>query len=221
MYDRVMSALKTWDWHPHHHSARELLQQFGNGPGMLVVLIEALKNEDWIMRERAAYVLGEIRDRRAMTSLLPLLNDERAVVRFHAVYALEKIGDPRAVEALLTALDDDDADVRYRAASGLGRIGDHRAVAPLIAALNDAKNHVQHSAARALGCLGDPRAIEPLRAMLDDLRAQADASPRLCSALEDALALLQQPERRRRVSDCLPESSAGIGMDGPNWSSDS
>mgnify|MGYP007078758259 CR=1 FL=1 len=40
VYDQVMSALATWDWHPHQRSASSLMREFGTGPGVLVVLIE-------------------------------------------------------------------------------------------------------------------------------------------------------------------------------------
>jgi len=112
-------------------------------------LIKALK--DWRVVDEAAYVLGEIGDKRAVEPLIKALEDEDRNVRWGAAEALGYIGDKRAVEPLIKALEDEDWYVRKRAAYALGDIGDKRAVEPLTEALKDDEEEVREAAECNLG----------------------------------------------------------------------
>ena len=112
--------------------------------------ISALKDSDWMVRQAAAYALGEIKDPRAVKPLISALNDSHWSVRQAAAEALGKIKDPRAVELLISALKDVNSDVRIAAAKVLGEIKDPRAVEPLISALKDSDWIVRQAAAEAL-----------------------------------------------------------------------
>ncbi len=74
------------------------------GGAAVTGLIQALKNEDSNVRERAAEVLGEIGDKRAVEPLAEALQDWDPAVSGAAAEALEGIGEP-AVESLFQALE--------------------------------------------------------------------------------------------------------------------
>jgi HEAT repeat protein len=63
-------------------------------------LIGALRDENRLVRRRAAEALGEIRDARAVEPLIGALRDRDSWVRRRAAEALEKIGDPRPLPHL-------------------------------------------------------------------------------------------------------------------------
>jgi HEAT repeat protein len=67
-------------------------------------LSQALKDEDWEVRENAAEALGNIKDRRAVPALIEALNDEHSGARYLAERALVLIGKP-AVPALKEAME--------------------------------------------------------------------------------------------------------------------
>jgi HEAT repeat protein len=73
--------------------------------------------------ERAASVLGRIRDPDAMLALSAALENPRLDVRLQATAALGALGDPAAVESLLLALHDSDPDVRAEASHALDGLG--------------------------------------------------------------------------------------------------
>ncbi len=70
----------------------------------------------------AALALGQLRDRRAVTSLIGALRDTHPLVRAMAAHALGQTGDSRAVTPLGDRLRDRDALVRKRARIALDEI---------------------------------------------------------------------------------------------------
>ncbi|MGB2842281.1 MAG: HEAT repeat domain-containing protein [Halobacteriota archaeon] len=70
-------------------------------------LIQALEDESWEVRKRAAEVLGKIGDARAVEPLIQALKDEYWNVNKKAEEALGEIGEP-AVEPLIQALKDEE-----------------------------------------------------------------------------------------------------------------
>lgn len=131
-------------------------------------LIEALKEEDsWVRPKAAAEALGNIRDAKAVETLIEALNDKNKNVRKGATRALGKIGQP-AVEPLIEVLNDKNKDVREGATRALGNIGDTKAVEPLIKALEEGDSFVRQQAAEALGKIKDARTVEPLIEALKD-----------------------------------------------------
>jgi HEAT repeat protein len=75
------------------------------GPRVVPDLIERLDSNDTWIRERAASVLGEIGDPRAVRPLIALLNDSTQATFFDrvcdvAAQALERIGTPEALVAV-------------------------------------------------------------------------------------------------------------------------
>jgi HEAT repeat protein len=67
-------------------------------------LINQLKNRDSSVRQNAAETIGNMRDEKAVDSLIPVFKDHDRFVRQGVVWALGKIGGVRALEALNQAL---------------------------------------------------------------------------------------------------------------------
>lgn len=151
-------------------------------------------------RRNAAWILGALKDERAVAPLLSQLGDTAAGVREHVVWALGAIDDARAVDGLARAVvQDDSADVRKQAAWALGAIRDPKGLDALVKALRDKDYNVRKQAAWALGALRDGRAVDPLMASLKDTQSDvrrqaawalgaigdARATDGLTAALED------------------------------------
>jgi len=116
------------------------------------LLIQALKDEHWDVRRKAAWALGN-KGEIAVEPLIQALKDERWDVRRKEAWALGNIGNARGVEPLIQALRDEYPDVREEAAWALARIGDFMAIEPLIQALRDEYPDVRRQAARSLAVL--------------------------------------------------------------------
>lgn len=114
-------------------------------------LRSALQDGDEWVRMAAARALGEIRDDRAVESLLATLSDSSGQVRELAAWALGEMKERRAVQSLGTMLlKDEQAGARQMAAWALGEIQDPKAVESLSAALNDTEPRVREKAKWAL-----------------------------------------------------------------------
>ena len=131
-------------------------------------VVAALGAPAWETREKAAWILGQIGDRKAVPPLISAWRRDRSESRSTMAWALGTIGDSRAVSALIASVSEPSAEARGMAAWALGNIGDRVAVEPILPLLHDPDATVRHAAAYALGLLGDRRAIEPLRAAVND-----------------------------------------------------
>ncbi len=139
----IMASIQGWECVEKRETAGKVLTRIG-APAVLP-LITALQDESSWMKMTTAWVLGELRDARAVKPLVLLLKDKKALTGGDClcdclgqvvVEALVKVGTP-AVEPLMAALENDDAGIRQRVIWALGEIGDVRAVAPLKAMLED------------------------------------------------------------------------------------
>ncbi len=158
-------------------------------------LINVLKHDiDWNARIRAAEILADMKDKRAVEPLTQTLSDEIPGVQDVAGASLVRIMGLGALEPLLEALRDENWVVRTSAALSLSYMASKGkaekplkdiapahipmiegyadqmggAVEPLIQALKDEYWQVRESAAIALGFIGDERAVEPLTQLLED-----------------------------------------------------
>jgi len=160
-------------------------------------LIRALKKKDRILRLGVIGALAEIKDSRAVSSLIAMTRHRSSEIRWQAVIALGEIGDPAAIPAILEALRDTDKYVRYGSALSLMKLG-HKpadegewawyfagmqqwekiteigspALAPLTNLLRDADSEVRVKAVRTLGDIGDRQAGPALVRCLGDENRQ-------------------------------------------------
>ncbi len=90
-------------------------------------LIDALNDDNYVVRRNVVAVLGFIRDKRATEPLIQALADEK--IRYEAIWALGMVGGAKAVKHLIQILQLEGCDA---AALALGGIGDLLAVDPII-----------------------------------------------------------------------------------------
>lgn len=108
--------------------ARKTVDALGKmGNDSFQPLMDLFNGKDWFIRSKAAEVLGNIGDRRAVQPFIDTLNykrkdDRNRYVRGRVVEALGKIGDARAVDALISALGDETIFVRQKSEEALQRI---------------------------------------------------------------------------------------------------
>ncbi len=118
------------------------------------LLLRALKEEHFLIRQRATEVLGLLKSRRALEVIrAAVTDDEHSEVRRTAAAALAEIAGREALPTLLLALQDNDDWVRDDAADLLGQLGDRRAIPALQVALKDESKDVRATAARSLKAL--------------------------------------------------------------------
>ncbi|MBN1273470.1 MAG: HEAT repeat domain-containing protein [Candidatus Aminicenantes bacterium] len=135
-------------------SAMAVLSRIKN-PRKSTLLIDCLIHDKNRVKMSAARIMGEIRERRAVASLIQILNNR--FVQKDVVWALGRIKDTKAVESLLSLLkrtrgpyDSKDKEV----IDALGEIGDRRAVEPLLNILKKAQEnnntYIKRAATQAL-----------------------------------------------------------------------
>ncbi len=95
------------------------------GDEAIRALIMTVRNEheDLIARGRAAFMLGQLKDQRAVEPLIQALTAPGHQTPVHAAEALGKIGDRRAILPLLTMLNTDNEAFREAALEALKRLG--------------------------------------------------------------------------------------------------
>ncbi|MBN8591061.1 MAG: HEAT repeat domain-containing protein [Anaerolineae bacterium] len=96
------------------------------GDDALRALIMTVRNdyEDLITRGRAALMLGQLKDYRAVDTLIQALEAPGFLTPVHAAEALGKIGDPRAVQPLLSvAMNTGNESLRKAAETALESLG--------------------------------------------------------------------------------------------------
>lgn len=148
-------------------SSQEILRIEG-GKRIVRALLEAINDENTIVRVRVVDTLRQIGGEIALTTLMRALKDKDSFVRAKAANALGATESNLATEKLKEALEDMDSRVRANAAEALGKIGDKQAVPNLVKALKDEAGKVRANAARSLGRIGIKRATLSLTETLDD-----------------------------------------------------
>ena len=138
------------------------------GKNSVPYLIKGLTNENKVIRQKSAYLLGDAGDASAVEPLTLALKDSEAHVRGEAASALGWLHNRKSIDPLLETLKDKDEYVRSRAAFSLGKIGDKKALDPLIKALQDNSQLVRKETVIALGLLNDIKSVPALIKILDD-----------------------------------------------------
>ena len=95
------------------------------GPQAITALIMAVqnRNEDLIVRGRAALMLGQLGDTRAVMALIKALDAPGLQTPLNAAQALGKLGDARAIKPLLMMAGSPDPKFRSAALEALERLG--------------------------------------------------------------------------------------------------
>jgi HEAT repeat protein len=123
-------------------------------------LVTALGDQIPLVREQAAFALGESHNHLAVAPLLGALHDPCPAVREKAAMGLGILRARSAVPALIAILNDPAPDARRGAAWALGPLQDRRAVAPLLALSSERDLQVWCAVASSLSWLGGPETVD-------------------------------------------------------------
>lgn len=119
------------------------------------ILINSLNDPDLLAASRAAFALGVIKDRRAVSYLLPALLE--SIIPCPAAEALGMIKDPDTMEPLIKAANHEKRSVRGCAVQALALYGDPRACETLTNVfMTDSDKGVRSGARRAKETIGCP-----------------------------------------------------------------
>lgn len=105
--DAAMNTLRDVEGSVEREEARmaTVIDLLGVGRPAVQILIEYLEDEDWVVREAAADLLGKIGDARAVLPLMERLKkDKDTGVKEYALKSLGLIGDARPVELYVEAI---------------------------------------------------------------------------------------------------------------------
>ncbi len=137
------------------------------GTAAAPALYEALSDENPLVRQAAASVLGRIKPSGALAPLIAATRDRVPHVRRIAALAIGRFSDRRAVSPLVALLKDGAVEVRQAAARSLGTLGDPDAVKPLTLAFKEAPEQMASSSGPAIIQIGNT-AVDPLIALLEN-----------------------------------------------------
>jgi HEAT repeat protein len=130
-------------------------------------LIELLHIGNTNARERAAWILGEIKDRRAVEPLILALNDGSENLKRTAIESLGKHGDVKAVGPLIAIFGSGNLGLQTNAVDALVNIG-AGATQLLVESVHSNNPDVRKYSARTLGKLRNPHVVEALIELIDD-----------------------------------------------------
>ena len=137
-------------------------------------LIDALGDDDDLVRLSAINSLGELGDKSAVPYLIEALNDQNDDDTNFVVEALGKLGDKRASFPLQKVFKASESYDRVSAALALAKVGGmfykEQSVTTLIEILNDDASNTQGRAAEALAEIGDERGVSALIDALNNNR---------------------------------------------------
>ncbi|MHA1218874.1 MAG: HEAT repeat domain-containing protein [Candidatus Heimdallarchaeaceae archaeon] len=159
------------------------------------VYIQALKNEHWQIRRKAATLLGRFCNKLATEQLIESLKDGNQKVKNSAVWALGEIADERAIKPIVNMFKEDiemetvvkalieignkseqaiidfmenNKDIISYPTRTLARIGSKKSEDLLISGLENPIEEVKIAVIHGLGRLKSTKAIEPLIERLND-----------------------------------------------------
>ena len=177
------------------------------------VLIDALDDEDPVVRARAAFALGSVQDTTAIPALLEALGDPDPRVRADAAFGLGQTADSTSQSELLAALDREaDPAASAEILDALGKTGGSASLAAL--AGRPVEGDERALLALALGRYGlrgihDPGAIDRLEALTADPDPLVAADAAWYFARADTAAwAASAPELRAALDALEPKSDA-------------
>lgn len=131
-------------------------------------MIGLLKHPDPDIRWRAASVLGDTKDKRAVGPLIVTLRDADESVSSSAATALGELRDKKAVNPLIRACKEGSPDLRRHSVAALGKIGSRQAITTIVEASRDESLDVRLSAVWAMGMIGDASVVSALAPLTQD-----------------------------------------------------
>jgi HEAT repeat protein len=188
----------------HLETVFRVLRQLGE-PAVPPLIAALADNSDGKRQQRAAHILGQMRDSRAVDPMIAALQDDDAPVREEAVIALRTLGDPRALPPLFALLASGDEGLRTKIAWVLGDFGGDAVVDALLAHLDDPEPQVRRGVVWSLGKLSGERVVEALNHALNDPDGDVKHFAKL--GLDKIAELAKMPlvgSQEKPSSDSLP-----------------
>jgi HEAT repeat protein len=127
-----------------------------------------LKDEDWVIRDKASNALGEIGGTDTVDAIMPLLESKDWAPREAAIKILGYIGGKQTIDRILQLLSNTDTDTQKYAIRVLGDIGGNEVVTPLLKLLSNKDLGVRKSAVDALGKVKSAKAFANIAALIND-----------------------------------------------------
>lgn len=119
----ILSELRDFNKDKRRTAVIKLGMVGGDQAVRALIRVVGNRQEDLIVRGRAALMLGKLKDDRAVSALIDALDAPGFQTPYHAAVALGKIGDPRAIEALLNLADNSRDKTRKAALEALQQLG--------------------------------------------------------------------------------------------------
>jgi HEAT repeat protein len=132
-------------------------------------IVQAFQNagqDDPRVRSYLALVLGRLKDKAAVPTLIHGVKDPKGSVRFYCLWALGNIGDPAAGSAVLRQAQSKDLEIRELALGVLSSMRYRPAEKIFISDLKSFKPSIRYNAAVGLARLKNPQSIPVLMKML-------------------------------------------------------
>jgi HEAT repeat protein len=131
-------------------------------------LITYLTNDNALVRQTAAQVLGDMEVAVAEGPLIARLSDQNGHVRSTAAMALGRLQSRAAVAPLLTLLEDEYENVQEAAIQALAAIGDESVLENLLKDFSSRETFMRRNIALLLGKFSSERALDALAFALKD-----------------------------------------------------
>ncbi|MHB8482465.1 MAG: HEAT repeat domain-containing protein, partial [Nitrospiria bacterium] len=131
-------------------------------------LLSLLPRVEGTTREGLIKCLGEIGDRRAVTSLLKMATDPVGHVRQSVAVTLGKLGDSAATRVLIQLMDDPYPNVQEAAVQALRNFKDRVLILECIHLLNHEKSNLRRNSIRLIGYFKAKEAVPHLALSLKD-----------------------------------------------------
>ncbi len=131
-----------------------------------MLLIDTLHDDSWLVRHDGVIALGQMNPSDHMDKVIPLTKDEVPDVREQAIRTLAKIGGKKAIKVILEYTDEVGPQVEV--AEALEIINTEETIDPLIEIYKEGDQHVREIAVRAMGRYQSEEIIDTLIAALED-----------------------------------------------------
>lgn len=149
-------------------TAAEVLARFISEKDAVEMLIKALRDREWEVREKAVQSLGAWNDAQAIKLLMDMLEDASESVRLAVVEALSHMSDLYVVEALIKAARNNNSRVREKAVRSFGKWNDPQVIRLLMNMLADICADVRLAAFRTLAGMNGSHVVEAVIKALKD-----------------------------------------------------
>lgn len=153
---------------PDHKKRREAMDELSGAPNSekIPLLKDSLSDEDPLIKEKAARLIGRSKDVSAFKTLSDALAAADKTAKLGLLDGLGDLGDKNAVVPVAAQLSQEDRNTRWKAAEVLGRLkADEGVDALLKAAVEDKDEFVKKASVESLGKIGTPKAAAALAAI--------------------------------------------------------